>query len=85
MFDARGGYAESVDPAVDLRRAGANVAAPRCLVRALRDADGPVLFAHADLSGMSLFEEASYGVCLRQTVPWDKPEFPYVLFLTIFL
>ncbi|RAS20829.1 FAD-dependent oxidoreductase [Paraburkholderia bryophila] len=27
---------------------------------ALRDADGPVLFAHADLSGMSLFEEASY-------------------------
>jgi hypothetical protein len=27
---------------------------------ALRDAHGPVLFAHADLSGMSLFEEASY-------------------------
>lgn len=27
---------------------------------ALRDANGPILFAHADLSGMSLFEEASY-------------------------
>lgn len=27
---------------------------------ALRDVDGPILFAHADLSGMSLFEEASY-------------------------
>ncbi|MCA3786529.1 MAG: hypothetical protein IOC03_16110, partial [Burkholderia sp.] len=27
---------------------------------ALRDADGPVVFAHADLSGLSLFEEASY-------------------------
>lgn len=27
---------------------------------ALREADGPVVFAHADLSGLSLFEEASY-------------------------
>lgn len=27
---------------------------------ALREADGPIVFAHADLSGMSLFEEASY-------------------------
>ncbi|PRX22443.1 putative NAD(P)-binding protein [Paraburkholderia sp. BL18I3N2] len=27
---------------------------------ALRDVDGPILFAHADLSGISLFEEASY-------------------------
>lgn len=27
---------------------------------ALRDVDGPVRFAHADLSGISLFEEASY-------------------------
>ena len=27
---------------------------------ALRDADGPILFAHSDLSGLSLFEEASY-------------------------
>ncbi len=27
---------------------------------ALREADGPVLFAHADLSGLSVFEEASW-------------------------
>ena len=27
---------------------------------ALRDAQGPILFAHSDLSGMSLFEEASW-------------------------
>ncbi|CAM2156748.1 NAD(P)/FAD-dependent oxidoreductase [Pararobbsia alpina] len=29
-------------------------------IQALRDADGPLRFAHSDLSGMSLFEEASY-------------------------
>jgi hypothetical protein len=29
-------------------------------LRALRDADGPVLFAHADLSGYSVFEEAAW-------------------------
>jgi hypothetical protein len=29
-------------------------------VQSLRDADGPVLFAHADLSGFSVFEEASW-------------------------
>ncbi|SNS21524.1 hypothetical protein SAMN06265795_101557 [Noviherbaspirillum humi] len=29
-------------------------------LRALRAADGPVLFAHADLSGFSVFEEASW-------------------------
>jgi hypothetical protein len=28
--------------------------------RALREADGPVLFAHADLSGFSVFEEAAW-------------------------
>ena len=27
---------------------------------ALRDADGPILYAHADLSGLSLFEEAAW-------------------------
>jgi len=27
---------------------------------ALREVDGPVLFSHSDLSGLSLFEEASY-------------------------
>jgi hypothetical protein len=29
-------------------------------LNALREVDGPVLFAHSDLSGLSLFEEASY-------------------------
>ncbi len=29
-------------------------------LRALRDADGPLLFAHADLSGYSVFEEAAW-------------------------
>jgi hypothetical protein len=29
-------------------------------LRALREADGPILFAHADLSGFSVFEEAAW-------------------------
>lgn len=29
-------------------------------LRSLRDADGPILFAHADLSGFSVFEEAAW-------------------------
>jgi hypothetical protein len=29
-------------------------------LKALREADGPVLFAHADLSGFSVFEEAAW-------------------------
>ena len=29
-------------------------------LNALRDVDGPIVFAHSDLSGLSLFEEASY-------------------------
>jgi hypothetical protein len=29
-------------------------------VKALREADGPILFAHADLSGFSVFEEAAW-------------------------
>jgi len=29
-------------------------------LKALRDADGPILFAHSDLSGFSVFEEASW-------------------------
>ena len=29
-------------------------------LRALRDSDGPILFAHADLSGYSVFEEAAW-------------------------
>jgi len=31
---------------------------------ALREADGPLLFAHADLSGLSVFEEAAWWGCL---------------------
>ena len=29
-------------------------------LRALRSLDGPILFAHSDLSGFSVFEEASW-------------------------
>jgi hypothetical protein len=29
-------------------------------MKALREVDGPILFAHADLSGFSVFEEAAW-------------------------
>jgi len=29
-------------------------------LQALRELDGPILFAHADLSGFSVFEEAAW-------------------------
>lgn len=32
-------------------------------LKALREADGPILFAHADLSGFSVFEEAAWWGC----------------------
>ncbi|MGV7211028.1 NAD(P)-binding protein [Oxalobacteraceae bacterium A2-2] len=32
-------------------------------MQALREADGPILFAHADLSGFSVFEEAAWWGC----------------------
>jgi hypothetical protein len=32
-------------------------------MKALREADGPILFAHADLSGFSVFEEAAWWGC----------------------
>ena len=32
-------------------------------LRALREADGPIVFAHADLTGFSVFEEASWWGC----------------------
>ncbi len=42
---------------------------------ALREADGPVLFAHADLSGYSVFEEASWwGVTAAGRILGQKPE-----------
>ncbi|NGT16047.1 NAD(P)/FAD-dependent oxidoreductase [Achromobacter insolitus] len=41
---------------------------------ALRDVDGPVLFAHADLSGYSVFEEASWwGVVAAGRILGQKP------------
>ncbi|HEY9271147.1 NAD(P)-binding protein [Achromobacter sp.] len=41
---------------------------------ALRDVDGPVLFAHADLSGYSVFEEASWwGVAAAGRIMGQKP------------
>ena len=42
---------------------------------ALRDADGPIVFAHADLSGLSLFEEASYGRA-RRPARWPDGRHP---------
>ena len=32
-------------------------------MRALRAADGPIVFAHAELSGFSVFEEAAWWGC----------------------
>ncbi|MNY76457.1 hypothetical protein D3C86_2160410 [compost metagenome] len=32
-------------------------------LKALRELDGPILFAHADLSGFSVFEEAAWWGC----------------------
>ncbi|KRC85577.1 amine oxidase [Achromobacter sp. Root83] len=41
---------------------------------ALRDVDGPVLFAHADLSGYSVFEEASWwGVTAAGRILGQRP------------
>ncbi|MEN4920969.1 NAD(P)-binding protein [Achromobacter spanius] len=41
---------------------------------ALRDVDGPVLFAHADLSGYSVFEEASWwGVAAAERILGLRP------------
>jgi hypothetical protein len=41
---------------------------------ALRDVDGPVLFAHSDLSGYSVFEEASWwGVAAAGRIMGRKP------------
>jgi hypothetical protein len=51
---------------VDITLRGHAMAAPlpgfrsNAGMRALREADGPILFAHADLSGFSVFEEAAW-------------------------
>ena len=54
---------------VDITLRGHAMAAPlpgfrnNAGTRALREADGPILFAHADLSGFSVFEEAAWWGC----------------------
>jgi phytoene dehydrogenase-like protein len=54
---------------VDITLRGHAMAAPlpgfraNAGMKALRDADGPILFAHADLSGFSVFEEAAWWGC----------------------
>lgn len=54
---------------VDITLRGHAMAAPlpgfrsNAGLKALREADGPILFAHADLSGFSVFEEASWWGC----------------------
>jgi hypothetical protein len=51
---------------VDITLRGHAMAAPlpgfraNAGVRALRELDGPIVFAHADLSGFSVFEEAAW-------------------------
>ena len=42
---------------------------------ALRDVDGQILFAHADLSGYSVFEEAAWwGVTAAARILGARPE-----------
>ncbi|SHH17878.1 NAD(P)-binding protein [Massilia sp. CF038] len=54
---------------VDITLRGHAMAAPlpgfrsNAGLRALREADGPILFAHGDLSGFSVFEEAAWWGC----------------------
>ncbi|MNR46855.1 hypothetical protein D3C85_1658800 [compost metagenome] len=54
---------------VDITLRGHAMAAPlpgfrsNAGLKALRELDGPVLFAHADLSGFSVFEEAAWWGC----------------------
>ena len=54
---------------VDITLRGHAMAAPlpgfrsNAGLKALREADGPILFAHADLSGFSVFEEAAWWGC----------------------
>ena len=39
---------------------------------ALREVDGPILFAHADLTGFTVFEEASWWAGARPIARWDR-------------
>jgi len=67
--DLRSAYGWAFAPCVErveLTLRGHAMAAPlpgfrsNAGTRALREADGPILFAHADLSGFSVFEEAAW-------------------------
>jgi hypothetical protein len=68
--DLRTAYGRHFAPCVervDITLRGHAMAAPlpgfrsNAGMAALRDADGPILFAHADLSGFSVFEEAAWS------------------------
>ncbi|MES2258857.1 MAG: NAD(P)-binding protein [Pseudomonadota bacterium] len=62
------GFAACVER-VDITLRGHAMAAPlpgfrsNAGLKALRETDGPILFAHADLSGFSVFEEAAWWGC----------------------
>jgi len=65
---------------LDITVRGHAMASPLCGflsnagLAALREVDGPVLFAHADLSGYSVFEEASWwGVVAAGRILGQKP------------
>ena len=66
---AYGGQLMSCVERVDITLRGHAMASPRPNFRsnagmqALREVDGPILFAHADLSGFSVFEEAAWWGC----------------------
>ncbi|NRR32435.1 NAD(P)-binding protein [Oxalobacteraceae bacterium] len=59
---------------VDITLRGHAMAAPlpgfrsNAGLKALRELDGPILFAHADLSGFSVFEEAAWWGCRAATL-----------------
>jgi hypothetical protein len=70
--DLRAAYGVNFAPCVervDITLRGHAMAVPRpgfrsnAGLKALREADGAILFAHADLSGFSVFEEASWWGC----------------------
>ncbi len=70
--DLKAAYGDSFAPCVervDITLRGHAMAAPlpgfrsNAGLKALREADGPIVFAHADLTGFSVFEEASWWGC----------------------
>lgn len=63
---------------VDITLRGHAMAAPlpgfraNAGLKALRELDGPILFAHADLSGFSVFEEAAWWGCRAAALAMGK-------------